>query len=64
MGSLPRSRAIDSAASPIGETGARTQIEALLRLFELAPVTRPVLEGALALEFHDFEDAVLHECAR
>lgn len=47
----------------LGEVGARRQIEALLRLFELASVTRAVLEGALQLRFRDFEDAVLHESA-
>jgi predicted nucleic acid-binding protein len=36
----------------------------LLRLFEVAPVGRAVLEGALALGFVDFEDAVLHEAGR
>lgn len=43
-------------------------VEALVRdlllLFEVAPVNRAVLEGALALGFSDFEDAVLHEAAR
>lgn len=48
----------------LGEAGARAQIKALLRLFELAAVTRAVLEGALDLRFNDFEDAVLHESAR
>ncbi len=36
----------------------------LLRLFEVAPVNRAVLEGALVLGFDDFEDAVLHEAGR
>ncbi len=36
----------------------------LLLLFEVAPVNRAVLEGALALSFDDFEDAVLHEAGR
>lgn len=48
----------------LGEAGARKQIEKLLRLFEVAAVTRAVLAGALGLRFRDFEDAVLHECAR
>lgn len=48
----------------LGEAGARKQIQSLLRLFELAPVTRAVLEGALQLRFRDFEHAVLHESAR
>lgn len=36
----------------------------LLRLFEVAPVNRAVLEGALGSGFADFEDAVLHEAGR
>lgn len=36
----------------------------LLRLFEVAPVGRSVLEDALTLGFEDFEDAVLHEAGR
>lgn len=48
----------------LGEVGPRKQIESLLRLFELAPVTRAMLEGALQLRFEDFEAAVLHESAR
>lgn len=48
----------------LGEAGARKQIGALLRLFEVAPVTRAILDGALDLRFPDFEDAVLHESGR
>lgn len=48
----------------LGEGGARVQVGRLLDLFEVAAVTRPVLEGALDLDFQDFEDAVLHESAR
>ena len=40
------------------------EIEALLGLFEVAGVTRPVIDGALRLGMSDFEDAVLHEAAR
>jgi hypothetical protein len=36
----------------------------LLALFEIAPVNRVVLETALALDFSDFEDAVVHEARR
>ena len=43
---------------------ARGQIEALLRLFDVAPVTRLVLTDALGIGFADYEDAVLHEAAR
>ena len=39
-------------------------IRALLGLFDVAAVTRPVLESALDLEFADYEDAVIHEAAR
>ena len=48
-----------------GAQKARREIRKLLRLFEVAPVNRAVLEAALATEgFRDFEDAVLHEAAR
>ena len=36
----------------------------LLRLFDVAPVNRQILEGALDLPFGGFEDAVTHEAAR
>lgn len=52
------------ARKTLGEDGARDQLGVLLRLFEVASVTRPVLEDALDLPFGDFEDAVLHEAAR
>ena len=43
----------------------RKEIRKLLRLFDVAPVNRVVLETALeARGFTDFEDAVLHEAAR
>lgn len=48
----------------LGERGARRQVRRLLDLFEVAPVTRPVLEDALVLGFADLEDAVLHEAGR
>lgn len=43
---------------------AEGMIRDLLRLFEVAPVNRSVLEGALSLGFNDFEDAVLNEAGR
>lgn len=43
---------------------ARGHIDALLRLFDVAPVTRLVLTDALGIGFADYEDAVLHEAAR
>jgi len=42
---------------------SRSAIEMLLRLFEVAPITRTVLSSSLLLKFKDFEDAVLHEAA-
>ena len=40
---------------------ARRALEALLGLFEVAPVNRAVLEGALRSRIEDFEDAVLKQ---
>ena len=48
----------------VGTGAAGELIEDLLRLFEVAPVNRAVLENALNLGFGDFEDAVLHEAGR
>lgn len=47
----------------LGARPALEQISKLMDLFDVAPVTRPVLEGALRSGFADFEDAVLHEAA-
>jgi len=47
-----------------GARKARESITLLLSLFEIAPVNKIALEGALQLSFKDFEDAVLHEVAR
>ncbi len=51
-------------AKAVGSTRARKHIEALLSLFDIAPVGREVLTAALSLGFLDYEDAVLHEAAR
>ena len=48
----------------LGAAKAREGISLLLSLFEIAPVSKTALEGALNLPFKDFEDAVLHESAR
>jgi hypothetical protein len=32
-----------------------------MKLFEIAPVNRAVLDAAISSEFKDFEDAVVHE---
>jgi predicted nucleic acid-binding protein len=42
---------------------AKRVIKKLLRLFEVAPVNRLILEDALDSGFPDFEDAVLHSAA-
>ena len=52
------------AAKSFGARRARDQVHGLLGLFEVAPVGKDVLDGALDLDFSDYEDAVLHEAAR
>lgn len=52
------------AAKSFGSRRAREQVHNLLELFDVAPVTREVLDGALHIDFTDYEDAVLHEAAR
>ena len=52
------------AAKDFGQRRARDQVHGLLGLFEVAPVDRDVLDGALDIHFPDYEDAVLHEAAR
>ncbi|MBI4985379.1 MAG: PIN domain-containing protein [Rhodocyclales bacterium] len=52
------------AAKAVGAEQAKAQVAALLTLFEVAPVTRAVLDQALANGMPDFEDAVLAEAGR
>ncbi|MBI3324287.1 MAG: PIN domain-containing protein [Candidatus Omnitrophica bacterium] len=47
----------------LGAEQARQKIRTLMRLFEVAPVNRAILEAALASRLADFEDAVMHEAA-
>lgn len=47
-----------------GAEQARKHVGVLLKLFEVVPVNRAVIDDALRLPFADFEDAVLHEAAR
>jgi len=47
-----------------GRKDAKEATRTLLRLFEIAAVTRAVLESALEISFPDYEDAVVHESAR
>lgn len=51
------------ASKAVGKQQATKQIRQLLSLFEVAPVTRAVPDGALASKASDFEDAVLAEAA-
>lgn len=51
------------AGKTAGKQQATKQIRQLLSLFEVAAVTRAVLDGALASKASDFEDAVLAEAA-
>ncbi len=51
------------AQKTIGKKQAVEQVRQLLTLFEVAPVTRPILDAALAGNMSDFEDAVLAEAA-
>jgi predicted nucleic acid-binding protein len=51
------------AAKALGKQQAARQIRQLLVLFEVAPVDRAVLDGALKSKAPDFEDAVLAEAA-
>jgi predicted nucleic acid-binding protein len=44
----------------LGRRKAERHIKTLLSLFQIAPVNRFVIEDALNLNFHDFEDAVLY----
>jgi len=51
------------ASGTVGTARAREEVRKLLAIFEVASVNRPLLESALAAEFNDFEDAVIHEAA-
>jgi predicted nucleic acid-binding protein len=48
----------------LGTKSAVTHISKLLRLFEITPLSRTVIDAALTTSFRDFEDAVIHESAR
>jgi predicted nucleic acid-binding protein len=45
-------------------TTATASIRALIAIFDIAPVTRFVIENALAESVPDFEDAVLYEAGK
>ena len=43
---------------------ARQALRGLLKLFEIAPVNRSVIDKALRSKIEDFEDAILEQAAR
>lgn len=49
------------ATKAVGKKRAQAAVAELLTLFMVAPVSRMVLESALASPFPDFEDAVLYQ---
>lgn len=52
------------ANKAVGPGLARRHVGTLLKIFDVAPVSRAVLADALDLGFPDYEDGVLHEAAR
>lgn len=52
------------ASKAVGPDSTKQHLRELLAMFDVAGVDRDVLDGALGLDFQDFEDAVLHEAAR
>ena len=51
------------ASREIGSKEAMRQIQKLMNLYEVAPVTRSVLDAAITSNSPDFENAVLGEAA-
>ena len=51
------------ARRTVGDRRARREIGNILDLFDVAPLNRAVLEGALQSRFADFEDAVMYHAA-
>ncbi|MCC5940759.1 MAG: PIN domain-containing protein [Balneolaceae bacterium] len=47
----------------ISKTQANSHIHSLLKIFNISPVNRAVLESAVTAQFPDFEDAVLYQSA-
>lgn len=52
------------ARKQLGTALSLRRIAALLAVFEVATVNRPVVETALGHDFGDFEDAILHESGK
>ena len=51
------------ARKVLGIDSAMEEIKKLMKLFEVAPVNRAVLDASIYSDFKDFEDAVVHESA-
>lgn len=51
------------ARKAVGAARARTHVQSLLSLLEIAPVNRSVLDAALTSRIADFEDAVVAHAA-
>ena len=47
----------------LNRTDARKHLAQLIKLFDIAPVNRTVIEGAMKSRIADFEDAVLEQAA-
>ena len=47
----------------LNRSDARKHLAKLIRLFDIAPVNRAVIEGAMQSRIADFEDAVLEQAA-
>jgi predicted nucleic acid-binding protein len=52
------------ASRLVGRERANKEVHKLLLIFDIAPVSRVVLEGALLARDSDLEDAILSEAAR
>ena len=52
------------ARKTVGSEQARMEIDKLFKIFEVAPINKPILESAVKSEISDFEDAVLHEAGK
>ena len=51
------------ASKAVGRDRAHKHVDALMSIFDVAPVDRQVLVDAMRPGFADFEDAVLHQAA-
>lgn len=52
------------ARRTVGSDQAKTEIDKLFKLFEIAPIDKLILESGVKSEIADFEDAVLYESGK